>query len=48
MTGIDDPYEPPESPEIRVTPDQGSARQMAAILRAELQLRWSGPEPPDP
>ena len=36
MTGIDDPYEPPESPEIRLTPDQGTAGQMAATLRAEL------------
>ncbi|MCP3992960.1 MAG: adenylyl-sulfate kinase [Actinomycetia bacterium] len=36
MTGIDDPYEPPPSPEIRLTPDQGTAAQMAAILRAEL------------
>ncbi len=36
MTGIDDPYEPPSSPEFRLTPDHGSAAQMAAILRAEL------------
>ncbi len=36
MTGIDDPYEPPLSPEFRVTPDDGSPEEIAAKLIAEL------------
>lgn len=31
MTGIDDPYEPPESPELRLTP-QPLAEQVTAVL----------------
>lgn len=29
FTGIDDPYEPPESPEIRLTPEMGDPAAMA-------------------
>lgn len=36
MTGIDDPYEAPEAPELRLTPDDGTAEQMAAIVAASL------------
>lgn len=36
MTGIDDPYEAPESPEFRVTPEDGSAAQIAAKLITQL------------
>lgn len=36
MTGIDDPYEPPQAPELRFVPDDGSAAEVAAILRAQL------------
>jgi adenylyl-sulfate kinase len=34
MTGIDDPYEPPESPEIEVTEDMGCDAGVAAVLAA--------------
>lgn len=36
MTGIDDPYEAPESPEFRVTPEDGTAAQIATKLIAQL------------
>lgn len=36
MTGIDDPYEPPEAAEYRVTPENGSAAEIAAALIARL------------
>ncbi len=36
MTGIDDPYEAPESPEHRVTPEDGSAAEIAATLIEKL------------
>ena len=36
MTGIDDPYEPPRDPEHRVTPDDGSAAEIAAKLIEQL------------
>ena len=36
MTGIDDPYEAPEDPEFRVTPSDGSPKQIAAHLIAQL------------
>ena len=36
MTGIDDPYEPPEAAEYRVTPDDGSAAEIAASLIARF------------
>jgi bifunctional enzyme CysN/CysC len=36
MTGIDDPYEAPENPERRYTPDDGSPADMAADLVALL------------
>lgn len=36
MTGIDDPYEAPESPEFRVTPEDGSAAQIAAKLISQM------------
>jgi bifunctional enzyme CysN/CysC len=36
MTGIDDPYEAPEDPEYRVTPEDGSAAEIAAQLVRRL------------
>lgn len=36
MTGIDDPYEAPLSPEYRVTPENGSAADVAALLIRQL------------
>ena len=36
MTGIDDPYEAPEAPEYRVTPEDGSAAEIAAVVIARL------------
>ncbi len=36
MTGIDDPYEAPQHPEYRVTPDDGSASEIAALLLRQL------------
>ena len=36
MTGIDDPYEPPEAAEYRVTPDDGSPAEIAASLIARF------------
>ena len=36
MTGIDDPYEPPEAPEVRLTPADGSAAEMAALLASRI------------
>lgn len=36
MTGIDDPYEAPLNPERRYTPDDGSAKTVAAKLLASL------------
>jgi bifunctional enzyme CysN/CysC len=36
MTGIDDPYEAPEAPEYRVTPEDGSAAEIAAGLITRL------------
>ena len=36
MTGIDDPYEAPEHPEFRVTPEDGSPAEIAAALIGEL------------
>jgi bifunctional enzyme CysN/CysC len=38
MTGIDDPYEAPENPEFRLTPDQGSAAEVAALVIAALPI----------
>jgi bifunctional enzyme CysN/CysC len=35
FTGIDDPYEAPVSPELRLTPDDGDAAAQAALV---LQL----------
>jgi len=35
MTGIDSPYEPPERPELEITPDGSSARAQAMRV-AEL------------
>lgn len=32
FTGIDDPYEPPESPELRLVPDDGDADTMARLV----------------
>ncbi len=36
MTGIDDPYEPPDRPELVLTPEDGSPAQMAALVLATL------------
>ena len=38
MTGIDDPYEAPQHPELRLDGSRGSARQQAEILIGELAL----------
>ncbi len=38
MTGIDDPYEAPISPEFRFTPDDGSGSEVAAQLMTQLGL----------
>lgn len=37
FTGIDDPYEAPHSPELRLVPDDGDADQMAARVLALLR-----------
>ncbi|MEM8922993.1 MAG: adenylyl-sulfate kinase [Actinomycetota bacterium] len=36
MTGIDDPYEAPQSPEFRFVPADGSATEVATIIAAAL------------
>lgn len=36
MTGIDDPYEPPDAPEFHLTPANGTSVEMAALLITEL------------
>ena len=36
FTGIDDPYEPPEHPELRLTPDDGDPAAQAALVIALL------------
>jgi len=36
FTGVDDPYEAPEAPELRLTPDAGDAEAMAAQVLALL------------
>lgn len=36
MTGIDDPYEAPENPEFRLTPDDGVASDAAAVIAAGI------------
>ena len=36
FTGIDDPYEPPRSPELRLVPNDGDARAMAGLVLALL------------
>ena len=36
FTGIDDPYEAPDEPELRLTPDHGDAAAMAASVVAAL------------
>jgi bifunctional enzyme CysN/CysC len=38
MTGIDDPYEPPEHPEFRFTPDDGAPSELAVRLLEDLGL----------
>jgi bifunctional enzyme CysN/CysC len=37
FTGIDDPYEPPADPELVLTPSQGSATDLAAIVVTHLR-----------
>ncbi|MBO0852946.1 MAG: adenylyl-sulfate kinase [Nocardia sp.] len=38
FTGIDSPYERPETPDLAVTPELGSPRDIAALIRRELHL----------
>ena len=40
FTGIDDPYEPPLDPELRLVPADGDARAMAAMVIALID-RWA-------
>lgn len=39
FTGIDAPYEAPESPELRLTPDMGDAETLAQLVLDELTAR---------
>lgn len=39
FTGIDDPYEAPEHPELRLTPDDGDPSAQAALVIALLRSR---------
>ncbi len=36
FTGIDDPYEAPEEPDVRLVPDDGDARHQAELVRAAV------------
>jgi bifunctional enzyme CysN/CysC len=36
FTGIDDPYEAPEAPDLRLTPDDGDAAAMAVLVLERL------------
>ena len=46
MTGVDDPYEMPESPEIRVATSDCSPADSAEVVLSELQrLGWLPPGP---
>src|SRR5690606_8477215 len=36
FTGIDDPYEAPDSPELRLTPDDGDPARHAGLVLAAL------------
>ena len=36
FTGIDDPYEAPTKPDVRVTPDDGTAEELASMVLALL------------
>jgi bifunctional enzyme CysN/CysC len=36
FTGIDDPYEPPERPDLRLTPDDGDPAAQARLVLAHL------------
>lgn len=38
FTGVDDPYEPPEAPEIVLTPELGDASEQAAIVVDRARL----------
>jgi bifunctional enzyme CysN/CysC len=38
FTGIDDPYEPPDSPELVLSPDMGGAYEQAALVAAAAGL----------
>lgn len=40
LTGIDDPYEPPLNPELRLVPNDGDAEAMATMV-VSLLNRWS-------
>jgi bifunctional enzyme CysN/CysC len=42
MTGIDDPYEAPVDPELRLTPDDGDVEQMAERVLALLHQLTQG------
>jgi len=39
FTGIDDPYEPPENPEIRLNTVQASAQENTGVIMAYLERR---------
>jgi len=46
MTGVDDPYEPPESPDIVVDTVRFTPAQSAEFIRQELgRLGWLPPRP---
>jgi adenylylsulfate kinase-like enzyme len=41
FTGIDDPYEPPQKPELEIDTDQTSAPAAAALIVEYLERRGS-------
>lgn len=47
FTGIDDPYEPPADPELRLVPADGDAEAMAAMVVALLDREAKSPEVSD-
>ncbi len=49
MTGVDDPYEPPEAPEIAVDAIHQSPGESAEFILRELdRLGWTAPTPAHP
>ncbi len=45
FTGVDDPYEPPESPEVTVHTDQETVEQSVAAIIRYLETRHFIPQP---